>query len=844
MGKRLRVIHFNRTTGARTCLLLGAAMCMAKPTLAKTFLGAQLDQLQSLKNTSALVDVKTHAVVSQASAHTLVTQLRTNPDGFSVIYPWAYAVPAAAFYHGAHMWVVFGAPITVTSDTRQPISSRGAPTGMMVVPNARATIIGYSIKPSQAYTLERTGTAWRLDVKKQDMAPRFNMTPEHKADAIRGEELLFRTTDASTPVSFRSQDNQDDVMVAPLYQGGHGVNTPLSFNGATLLSSAQGIAVATANPHVELLKLDEGIAVADLSNTLDVPKVDTSRTDRPRSKLGLISVQSLKAQTPEAYIREKQKLWFELSVAPANERQGKRWQLARFFLANTMPHETLAALGALLKFDHDLVNTPQFRAMRGIAYLEAHQFASAEDDLKPVYLDGEPEIWLWRSLLHARTGQHQWALDAFNKGASVAGFMATPERLQFQFSAIDAALNIGDVTFAAKEVSLLPIRDMNAQDTAHTEYCRGRLLTLNHKLAEANVHFLHVQSTGDRQSAARATLALVQNNLLLKTMPAEAAIARLERLRFAWRNSDFELDLLDTLASLYVQSHKYREALSAYRQATQYFPNSDRVQAMAVKMDGLFHQLFLNNLASDLPPVAALALYNDFQMLTPLGDDGDRMIRQIANRLVDVKLYGRAAGLLQHQVKYRLEGTAQAGVATRLAMINVLDHHPEKAIDALRATRQQALPDDVRAERNLIEARALTDLDKGDEAAILIEHDHSYTADTIRSDIAWHNKGWKTVVSLSQKLLSGAKTGDAEKHIMRMAFAYTMLGDTAGASQLRTRYSASVAATRYSSAFQLLTSGNVIGMAEINSISAALASLDMLDGAQSYTLAAYKALKT
>ncbi len=838
------LMRLYKFAGICTCFFVAAATGLSQSSLANTFLNAQLGQLKPLKKSAVPIDVKTHASTPQAPAPNLATQLRINADGYSITYPWAYAVPAAAFYHGTHLWVVFGALTTITSDTQQPLSYHGLPTGMVVVPNARATIIGYSISPSHSYALERSGTTWRLDVQKQDMAPRYAMVPQHSTDLLRGDELVFKTADAGMPVSFRTQDNPDDVMVAPLYEGGHGVSVPLSFNGAQLLQSAQGIALVTANPHVQLLKLEAGIAVADLSSPLKLHTAEPVKTDTPHSTVGLISVQSLIVQTPERYLRQKQRLWFELSVAPAGLRQEKRWQLAKFFLANTMPQEALAALGALLKFDHDLLNTPQFRAMRGIASLEARQFAPAEDDLKQTYLDGEPEIWLWRSLIHTRNAHDQLALDAFNKGASVAGFMPTAARVRFQFNAMDAALNLGNAAFVEKEYSLLPIDEMNAQDVALADYYKGRLSNLDHKPDEANLRFVHVQSAGNRQTSARATLALVQNNLALKKISPEAAIVKLERLRFAWRNSDFELDLLDTIATLYVQSHKYREALSAYRQASQYFPNSDHVQKISAKMDGLFRQLFLSGLASDLSPVAALALYDDFQALTPLGDDGDRMIRQIVNRLVDVKLYDRAAGLLQHQVKYRLEGTAQAGVATRLAMIEVLGHHPEKAIDALRATRQQALPDDVRAERNLIEARALTDVDRGDEAALLIEGNHSYTADTIRSDIAWHLKDWRTVVALSQKLLSGAKASDAEKHIMRMAFGYTMLGDGRGATQLRTRYSANIVTLGYRNAFQLLTSGNPIGMAEINTISAALASLDMLDGAQLYTLAAYKALKT
>jgi hypothetical protein len=48
-----------------------------------------------------------------------------------------------------------------------------------------------------------------------------------------------------------------------------------------------------------------------------------------------------------------------------------------------------------------------------------------------------------------------------------------------------------------------------------------------------------------------------------------------------------------------------------------------------------------------MPPVEALALFYDFIELTPIGPDGDEMIRRMADRLVGVDLLGPAAKLLE-----------------------------------------------------------------------------------------------------------------------------------------------------------------------------------------------------
>jgi hypothetical protein len=173
------------------------------------------------------------------------------------------------------------------------------------------------------------------------------------------------------------------------------------------------------------------------------------------------------------------------------------------------------------------------------------------------------------------------------------------------------------------------------------------------------------------------------------------------------------------------------------RQSVKYFKPSDRTRAVAERMDAVFRNLFLDGGADTLPPVQALGLYYDFRDLTPMGADGDAMIRKLVERLVSVDLLDRAASLLEHQVKYRLEGIPQAAVAARLAMIHLMNAAPDKAIGVLRATRQQTLPDDIRRERNQVEARALLDLGQADEAEVVLEGDRSPAAQMLRADVYW-----------------------------------------------------------------------------------------------------------
>jgi hypothetical protein len=121
---------------------------------------------------------------------------------------------------------------------------------------------------------------------------------------------------------------------------------------------------------------------------------------------------------------------------------------------------------------------------------------------------------------------------------------------------------------------------------------------------------------------------------------------------------------------------------------------SDLPQAVALRNDlsAPSATLFLDGLADGMQPIQAVGLFYDFQDLTPIGADGDQMVRNLVRRLVDVDLLDEAAKLLKYQVDNRLNGVPKAQVATDLAWIYLMDRKPESALDTINATRTTILP--------------------------------------------------------------------------------------------------------------------------------------------------------
>jgi hypothetical protein len=250
----------------------------------------------------------------------------------------------------------------------------------------------------------------------------------------------------------------------------------------------------------------------------------------------------------------------------------------------------------------------------------------------------------------------------------------------------------------------------------------------------------------------------------------------------------------------------------------------------------LFSQLFNGPRADDLPAVQALALFYEFRELTPIGRRGDEMIRRLAERLAAVDLLDQAGELLQYQVEHRLDGSARAHVASRLAMIYLTNRKPDRALAALRATRISDLAGELRQQRLLLEARAQSDVGRHDLALDIISNLVGREAIRLRSDIHWAARRWRES-SEQIELLYGERwkefaplTEFEKSDILRAAIGYSLSDDAIGLSRLKEKYAAKLDSDADRTAFDAATRLAASNSAEFATIARMAASVDTLDG--------------
>jgi tetratricopeptide (TPR) repeat protein len=336
--------------------------------------------------------------------------------------------------------------------------------------------------------------------------------------------------------------------------------------------------------------------------------------------------------------------------------------------------------------------------------------------------------------------------------------------------------------------------------------------------------------------AVPAKLGVVRLSLAKGTMKADAAAKELEGLRWRWRGDATELAVIRQLGQLYLSQGLYREALTALKGAG---PNLSRLEGAAeIRSDlgAAFRMLFLEGGADGLQPVQALGLFYDFRELTPIGADGDEMVRRLSRRLVDVDLLDQAAELLKYQVENRLEGVAKAQVATDLAAVYLMDRQPEPALQAIWNSRNTILPTALNTERRALEARALMDLGRFDHALEVLGADASPEARDVRAEVFWKQQNWAGAAALYEGLLDdrfrnpAALTIAEEARLIRAGVGYSLANDSVALSRLSRNYSAFVAAARAKTALSIALDDGAGGSASPGDFAALASSADTFAG--------------
>ena len=522
--------------------------------------------------------------------------------------------------------------------------------------------------------------------------------------------------------------------------------------------------------------------------------------------------------------------------APESKRLPTRLDLARFYIARDMYPEAKGVLDVALTEDRPPEEQVSANVLRAVAEVMMNRPDDALQDLAEPQRRRPARCAAVAGARLCAPGQMGAGARPLQERRSRRSRRCRSSCSASRFSdEMRAAIETGDFASAADELNDFETIGVPQEMQPAISVLIGRLAEGMGHSEDALAAYRTAADSWDRPAAAQGRLRETALRYTLGDLKRKDVITELESLTTVWRGDETEIEALKILARLYTEEGRYRDAFYVMRSAMSVHPNWDMTRRIQEEAATTFEALFLSGKGDTLPAIDALALFYDFRELTPAGRRGDEMIRRLADRLVSVDLLDQAAELLQYQVDHRLQGAARAQVATRLAVIYLMNHKADRALATLQVTRTAEVSTELRNQRLLLEARALSDIGRHDLALEVATHVDGREAIRLRSDILWTARRWRESAEQIE-LLYGDRwkdwqpLSDVERtDILRAAIGYALGDDALGLGRFREKYAAKMAQTPDARAFEVVSAPIGTAGTEFREIARAAASVDTLE---------------
>jgi tetratricopeptide (TPR) repeat protein len=755
-----------------------------------------------------------------------VVRLDARLEGAQAVlrFPWAAPAGAAVFRRGDAVWVVFDAParLDVAKAPRglrqfsRMEAFRGPDYSAVRIASPQGVPV-FAISEGNTWIIALGAGAQAqpavINVRRDETGGPASLTA-----AVSGVTRIVRIADPMVG---------DTLTIATALGPAKGLPSRREFVQMALLPSAQGLAMEAFAEDITLSRDGDLVAIGRPAGlALSSPTVAARRNEAPvgapmpAGRPALVDYDNWPKTGSGGFMSRYNALVTAAAEEGLDGQESKvaaRMALARFLVGTELAFEAIGVLNDVARQHPSLMGDAEFRGLRGISRVMARRYKEASADFSSPALSNDPAAALWRAYLAGQTAQWPEARKEFAAGAAAFNQFPAVWRQRFARADAKAALEMGDLEGADSRIRMALAEDTDALEELAVRLLQAELAERRGQTGRALRIYQAVASAPVDYLSAPALLNATRIRYEEGDITPIQATAAYDSLRFRWRGDATELATIRALGRLYLSQGRYREALEALRSAGQRLPDLPEALGLQADLSTAFRALFLDGLADGLEPVQALALFFDFKDLTPLGADGDMMVRRLVRRLVDVDLLNQAADLLAYQVDNRLDGVPRAQVATDLALIYLMDRRPEQALVTINGTRSTILPRQLNADRRLIEARALSDLGRLDHALEILERDESVGARDLRAEIVWRKKDWPQAGALFEASLgdrwrnSAALSAEDEGKLLRAGVAFSLAGDDAALARMEERYKGFLDGARNPEALRVALTGVASG---------------------------------
>lgn len=748
--------------------------------------------------------------------------------------PFAAATAAAVFSRADTLWLVFD------SNADIDLSALDGDPGRTVrnadfTRTADADILRLKLDRPHLVSVTADGAVWTVEIADSILEPtrpleltRNVIGPNRSSVVIPfdGPHQLHRLADPEVG---------DSLLVVTGFAPARGFIDQQDFIEFRALASSQGVVIDPIADDVNVQMAFDKIVVGRPSGLTLSTSLQTLLHGAGLRPM-MFDSQVWGFDRDASYLDRQAHLITTAAAAPENKRLAPRLDLARFYLARDMYEEAKGVLDVAIADNRSTAEVGSAIVLRAIAEVMINRPEDALRDLADPVVGDQHDAPLWRALAYARQGKWAQARDGFKAvEAEVATLPLDLQRIALK-EEMRSAIETRDLDGASSNLN-----DFETIGVPHD--MEPTIAVLMGRLAEALGHnedalaaYRTAADSWDRPAAAQGQLRETALRYRLGDLKREEVITQLESLTTIWRGDETEIEALKILAHLYTEDGRYRDAFYVMRSAMSAHPDSAMTRQIQDEAAATFDSLFLAGKGDAMPAIDALALFYDFRELTPVGARGDEMIRRLADRLVSVDLLDQAADLLQYQVDHRLQGAARAQVATRLAVIYLMNRKADRALAVLRTTRTADLSNELRTQRLLLEARALSDTGRHDLALEVVNNLDGREAIHLRSDILWAARRWgqsaeQIELMYGDRYKDFRPLNDVERQdILRAEIGFALAEDQLGLGRFREKYAAKMAQTPDAHAFEVVSAPLGTSGLEFGAIAHAATSVDTMEG--------------
>lgn len=462
-------------------------------------------------------------------------------------------------------------------------------------------------------------------------------------------------------------------------------------------------------------------------------------------------------------------------VAP-EERDQARLRLARLLVAERLASEAKIVLNNISEKLEGPIAASK-RALHGASAFLTGDLDEASQLLRAPEFDEDDEIGLWRAALDSIDKDWQTAAQGWKAAGRNLDVYPSKLRLELGLLALESAIETNDDAMIRKGFRRLKTLNLQPYEKAKIDRLHALSAVRDGDLKRAKEI---LQTLTDGRYAGLSVLAdfeLMSLSLSEGSADPRLLAALHDRLPL-WRGHPQEIDMIDRLARRYRDAREPREALSLWEHLAKIHPETEDNPVIR----NLRHTTYaeaINELAGqEIGLLDAYSIYLDFIDLLPAAPKARIVHRSLARHLAGLDLLNEAVLVLQPLLESATDDVEEAEIGAEMATLLLSQGRPGEALSVLDriGVRGRADLGALEVDRHIMKARALTLLDRDDEALTQIQDLQTSPARHIRAEIFWKQRNWSRLAAvigsfLNDPALSLPLRDDDQKLVLWLALA-------------------------------------------------------------------------